>query len=250
VNYIVIIDVQNDQLKLMPGLTANVKILVASASNVLKVSNMALRFQPAADIIDTTGTGAARNGFMGKENNTADSSRPGRPSFAEDNGASGPSPAERVRFRAIRDSIQSAHGGKLSPEDLRTEMQKMFAGRMSHKNAPAAFNKPKSKVFGSASDFGIVSNYPEYQKGAYIPSHQSGRGRVWILKTNGLLESVFVRTGLNDGRFTEINSSRLKPGDQIVLGATSDNSATSQQVQSPLTSQAQGQRGPGGGGFR
>ena len=55
VNYIVIIDVQNDQLKLMPGLTANVKILVASASNVLKVSNMALRFQPSADIIDTTG---------------------------------------------------------------------------------------------------------------------------------------------------------------------------------------------------
>jgi HlyD family secretion protein len=250
VNYIVIIDVQNDQLKLMPGLTANVKILVASASNVLKVSNMALRFQPAADIIDTTGTSSARNGFMGKGDNITDSSRSGRPSLAEDNNASGPSPAERVRFRATRDSIQSAHGGKLSPEDLRTEMQKIFAGKMSHKNTPAALIKPKSKMFGSASDFGIVSNYPEYQKGAYIPSHQSGKGRVWILKTNGLLESVFVRTGLNDGRFTEINSSRLKPGDQIVLGATSDNGATSQQVQSPLTSQAQGQRGTGGGGFR
>ena len=101
---------------------------------------------------------------------------------------------------------------------------------------------------GGAEDFGIVSNYPEYQKGAYIPSHQSGRGRVWILKSNGLLESVFVRTGLNDGRFTEINSSRLKPGDQIVLGATSNNDASSQQVQSPLTSQSQGQRP--GGGFR
>jgi HlyD family secretion protein len=250
VNYIVIIDVQNDQLKLMPGLTANVKILVASASNVLKVSNMALRFQPAADIIDTTGTGSARNGFMGKGDNITDSSISDRPSLAEDNNSSGRSSVDRLRFRAIRDSIQAAHRGKLSPEDLRTEMQKMFAGKMSHKNTPTALSKPKSKVSGGASDFGIVSNYPEYQKGAYIPSHQSGRGRVWVLKSNGLLESVFVRTGLNDGRFTEINSSRLNAGDQIVLGAISSNDGASQQVQSPLTGQGQGQGQRPGGGFR
>jgi HlyD family secretion protein len=250
VNYIVIIDVRNDLLKLMPGLTANVKILVASASNVLKVSNMALRFQPAADIIDTTGTGSARSGFMGRSDSTTDSSRSGRPSFAEDNNSSVPSPTERLRFRAIRDSIQSAHGGKLSPEDLRTEIQKMFAGKMSPRTTPTAISKPKFKVSGGASDFGIVSNYPEYQKGAYIPSHQSGRGRVWVLKSNGLLESVFVRTGLNDGRFTEINSSRLNVGDQIVLGATSINDGATQQVQSPLTGQGQGQGQRPGGGFR
>jgi HlyD family secretion protein len=281
VNYIVIIDVQNDQLKLMPGMTANVKILVANANNVLKVSNMALRFQPPADIIDTTGIGAMRNGFMGRGENTTDSLKSGRPSVAgeinpasvtrnrqsEGSGqgwgsgqgdASGqmgsfqPSEADRARFRAMRDSIQSAHGGKLSAEDLRSEMQKMFASRFSPRNTtkktPNTFSKPKSKVYGSAADFGIASNYPEYQKSAYTPSHQSGRGRVWILKSNGLLESVFVRTGLNDTKYTEINSSRLKPGDQIVIGATSDNNTSSQQVQSPLTSQ--GQRGPGGGGFR
>jgi HlyD family secretion protein len=260
VNYIVIIDVQNDQLKLMPGMTANVKILVASASNVLKVSNMALRFQPSVDIIDTTGAGSARSGFMGRGENSIDSSKSSRPSIAEDNKSSNnqksfgqnenvqPSPADKVRFRAMRDSIQSAHGGKLSPEDLRSEMQKMFAGRTPQRVTSIPISKPKSRISGDDSKFGIVSNYPEYQKSAYIPSHQSGRGRVWILKSNGLLESIFVRTGLNDGRYTEINSSRLKPGDQIVLGATSDNSATSQQVQSPLTSQSQ--RPPGGGGFR
>jgi len=271
VNYIVIIDVQNDQLKLMPGMTANVKILVASASNVMKVSNMALRFQPAADIIDTTGTGSARSGFMGRGENITDSSKSGRPAIAEDNKLSNnqksfdqnrqsagmsqngnfqPSPADMLRFRAMRDSIQLAHGGKLSPEDLRSEMQKIFASRMAQRITPITSGKQKPRVSGDAAKFGIVSNYPEYQKSAYTPSHQSGRGRVWILKSNGLLESVFVRTGLNDGRFTEINSMRLKPGDQIVLGATSNNNGTSQQVQSPLSGQSQGQRGPGGGGFR
>jgi hypothetical protein len=242
-------------------MTANVKILVASASNVMKVSNMALRFQPSADIVDTTGAGSARNGFMGKGENITDSSKSGNSSIIAENNKSSdnqksfgqnenvqPSPADKVRFRAMRDSIQSAHGGKLSPEDLRSEMQKMFAGKTPQRVTSITLSKPKSRISGDDSKFGIVSNYPEYQKSAYTPSHQSGRGRVWILKTNGLLESVFVRTGLNDGRYTEINSSRLKPGDQIVLGATSDNSTTSQQVQSPLTSQSQ--RPPGGGGFR
>jgi len=269
VNYIVIIDVENEQLKLMPGMTANVKILVASANDVLKVSNMALRFQPPADIVDTTGAGAARSNFMSRGENVPDSSKSNSsPVGVEKNfsAAQGslvqnrqntgagqnenfrPSEADRARFRLIRDSIQSAHGGNLSPEDLRSEMQKMFASRTAPKKVPTTLSKPKSKASADAAEFGVISDYPEYQKSAYIPSHQSGRGRVWILKSNGLLESVFVKTGLNDGRYTEINSMRLKPGDQIVLGATSDNGGTSQQVQSPLTSQSQGQRP--GGGFR
>jgi hypothetical protein len=268
VNYIVIIDVQNDQLKLMPGMTANVKILVASATNVTKVSNMALRFQPSADIIDTTGAGAARSNYLAKGGAMPDSTKADRPSLAEKNISSDnqkvsgwnrqsdgtgqndnfqPSAADREHFRTIRDSIQKAHGGTLSPEDLRSEIHKMFASRITQKNTPPPVSKPKLRLSGGASDFGIISNYPEYQKSAYIPSHQSGRGRVWILKSNGLLESVFVRTGLNDGRFTEISSSRLKPGDQIVLGATSNSNGSSQQVQSPLSGKTQAPRGPGGG---
>jgi len=53
VNYTVVIDVNNDRLLLMPGMTANVKALVAGAHNVLRVPNMALRFQPSLDLVDT-----------------------------------------------------------------------------------------------------------------------------------------------------------------------------------------------------
>src|SRR5512140_739561 len=42
VNYTVIIDVDNEQLKLIPGMTANVKILAASGKDILRVPNMAL----------------------------------------------------------------------------------------------------------------------------------------------------------------------------------------------------------------
>ncbi len=270
VNYIVIINVENDQLKLMPGMTANVKILVASATNALRVSNMALRFQPPADLIDTTGAGGMRGSFAGRGEMGRDSSRSGgntgvardsaaRGGFGASGGSGGqgmegggfqPSAEMMRRFQAVRDSIQAAHGGKLSQEELRAEVRKLFVNRMSPSNPPAQAAKPKQKLSGGAATFGIVSNFPEYQKSAYIPSHQSGRGRVWILKPNGLLEQVFVRTGLNDGRYTEITSMRLKPGDQIVLGATSNGDSGTSPASSPLTGQTQGQRPPGGGGFR
>ena len=46
ITYDVVIAVSNSDLKLFPGMTANVKILVDQRENVLKVPNAALRFQP------------------------------------------------------------------------------------------------------------------------------------------------------------------------------------------------------------
>ncbi|HTR82601.1 MAG TPA: efflux RND transporter periplasmic adaptor subunit [Bacteroidota bacterium] len=52
VNYTVIIDVPNPDLKLMPGMTATVTILVAKKDGVLKVPTIALRFQPPQDLVE------------------------------------------------------------------------------------------------------------------------------------------------------------------------------------------------------
>jgi len=87
----------------------------------------------------------------------------------------------------------------------------------------------------SGTRFGITNSYPEYQKSAYVPSHESGRARVWILNSKGKLEPVFVRTGISDGRFTEITTDELKPGDQIVMGVSSNSDAGTEQARSPLT---------------
>jgi HlyD family secretion protein len=48
ITYDVVIGVSNPDLKLFPGMTANVKILVNQRSNVLKVLNAALRYHPAS----------------------------------------------------------------------------------------------------------------------------------------------------------------------------------------------------------
>jgi HlyD family secretion protein len=51
VTYETIIDVDNPEQKLFPGMTADISILVAQKKNVLKVSNAALRYTPPADVV-------------------------------------------------------------------------------------------------------------------------------------------------------------------------------------------------------
>lgn len=49
VTYDVVIKVDNPELKLKPGMTANVSIIVAKKDSVLKIPNSALRFRPSDD---------------------------------------------------------------------------------------------------------------------------------------------------------------------------------------------------------
>ncbi len=53
VNYTVIIDVPNPDLKLLPGLTANIDVTVQERENVLKLPSAALRFVPSAEQMET-----------------------------------------------------------------------------------------------------------------------------------------------------------------------------------------------------
>ena len=50
VTYVTVIDVPNPNLKLKPGMTANVTIEIARRENVLRIQNAALRFRPTTDI--------------------------------------------------------------------------------------------------------------------------------------------------------------------------------------------------------
>jgi len=49
VTYTTIVDVENREMKLRPGMTATVSIITGEAKNALKVPNSALRFTPALD---------------------------------------------------------------------------------------------------------------------------------------------------------------------------------------------------------
>ena len=52
VNYTVIIDVPNPDLKLLPGMTANITVMIQEEKDVLKVPATALRFSPPQEYLD------------------------------------------------------------------------------------------------------------------------------------------------------------------------------------------------------
>jgi HlyD family secretion protein len=254
VNYTVVIDVNNDKLKLMPGMTASVKIAAADAHDVLKVPNLALRFQPPADLIDSTTIKSMRDAFMGRGAGADDNAAAGqvasaRPDSASGRGMTGGGGRGGMRnFGAIRDSIVAAHGGQMSPEEVRAEMGKMFEKMRGGKGpSPTAVRqqvpvKHQAPASGGGTKFGITQLYAQYEKSPFVANHLAGRARIWVLNAQKKLEPVFVRTGVTDGRFTEITTDALKPGDQIVLGATSASEVANA---SPLSG-GQQQRGPGG----
>src|SRR5258705_1144100 len=73
--YGTVIDVPNPQLKLKPGMTANVKVEIAKRTDALRVPNAALRFRPTAELFAalnqavpteaTPGSGGDRRGCRG-----------------------------------------------------------------------------------------------------------------------------------------------------------------------------------------
>jgi HlyD family secretion protein len=66
VTYNVVIDVDNPEQKLKPGMTANLIITIDERNNVLKVPNAALRFTPQIESRETAGGGGRQGGGQGR----------------------------------------------------------------------------------------------------------------------------------------------------------------------------------------
>ncbi len=277
VNYIVIIDVHNDKLLLMPGMTANVKILVAEKKNVLRVYNMALRFQPPPDLMDTAAVNNMmknyrnrfnKNGLMKRELNNGKHKEKNRVSLNSNknkntsqmrnnaakrkiirqlNGRKFAFGISREKLRSIRDSLRTAHGGKLSRRELIKELREVLE---KNRNKNNRLNRTAVKQVKNnqkpTNKYTIDQVFPQYEKNSYVPSEQLSRGRLWVLDSKGLLKPVIVETGLNDGRYTEIISSQLKEGEKIVLGATLNSNDNIQSGRNPFM----GTRRRRGGRFR
>src|SRR5437588_2174947 len=95
VTYDTVIGVSNPDLKLKPGMTANVSIVVAHRDDVLQIKNAALRYRPPdATPIETRRTSATRGGRSGGGRSSAQEGRADRTVYVMPDGASHPQPAQ------------------------------------------------------------------------------------------------------------------------------------------------------------
>ncbi|MDZ7630120.1 MAG: efflux RND transporter periplasmic adaptor subunit [Gemmatimonadaceae bacterium] len=126
VNYTVVLGVNNDDGRLLPGMTATVKFLTSKADDVLAVPNAALRFTPTAEMLGADSvlltarrdTGAGRRAAAGASAQVGGAAPPRRaaehrvPRVARHVVGRRPTPAGRLWV------IDSA--GKLTPVRVRT----------------------------------------------------------------------------------------------------------------------------------
>ena len=240
VNYTVVVDVANDNLKLMPGMTANIRIMVGKKTSVMKVPNIALRLQPDQSLVDTLKLQEMRDAF---------SNRGGQ-----------------VQQDGNRTMAQTPQGESRGPDnrpqpsgEQQRERGNTIESRQQQSDTRVKSEAPSTPVTSrSDNKFGITQTYPQYQKSSVLPTEEFNRGRIWIKNSSsGKLEPIMVRTGLNDGQFTEVITDNLKVGDEIIIGVISNNPERTSTTQgNPLMGGPQGGGGPrqqpmiGGGGRR
>lgn len=119
VNYTAVVSVQNDDGRLMPGMTATVKFVTDTATDVLAVPNTALRFQPTPEML--AGTEAVRTDSVVGGQRPAGA--PGAPGAASGRGGQGGPPGMMRRNGGGRDStatLWTVKGGKLAAVRVRT----------------------------------------------------------------------------------------------------------------------------------
>jgi HlyD family secretion protein len=201
VTYNVVISARNPELKLLPGMTANVRLVVAQKEGVLKVPNAALRFRlPGDDSAPVRGGGPGLTG------------------------GGAPQSAEQVRERLTKSlGLTAEQQAKLEPvlQDTGQKMRGLAARGLSDSE-----RRVEAQRIREASREQIRAILTPEQRAKYdseLSDAQLARqgavsGRVFSLGQGGKPTPVVVQTGITDGNFTEILGGDLKDGQEIITG--------------------------------
>jgi HlyD family secretion protein len=194
VSYTVVISAANPDLALLPGMTANVRVVVDRRDNVLKVPNAALRFRPpGASEAAPAAPAAAAAGPQAR----AQAAQEQRERLARELNLDAAQKAKleqiyvdaRPRFVKLREVASEAERRRLL-ERIRTEMRAQIRDMLTAEQKAAGARDARSAA---------------------------ASGRVWILR-DGEPQPVELRLGLSDGTSTELLSGPLKEGDEVVVG--------------------------------
>jgi HlyD family secretion protein len=216
VTYTVVVAVDNPGGRLLPGMTANVKMVVAEKPSVLKVPNAALRFRPAGSDASpaTAGGGAA----AAAERSDGAGGRAG--------GAGRPSP-EQIRERLVKGlGLSDEQQKRLDPILADSRQQMMALQGLADQERQAQARKIREATRARIREFLTPEQRAKYEELTGAADARGGGdprsgapGRVWILDGDKL-KQVTLTLGISDGSATEVLRGDLTEGQEIVVGAT------------------------------
>jgi HlyD family secretion protein len=284
--YGTVIDVPNPQLKLKPGMTANVKVEIAKRTNVLRVPNPALRFRPTPEVF------AALNQAPPPEGQPAGSGHGGRGRTMSAAGAEGAAGAPReggastatapsatgaaapsspdVAFRGSGEdggggATGSGRAGERDPartmerfKTMSPDEQQQFIARMKDRGRDTSAFESPVKGRRAKPPEGAGPTSPARAKSGAAATGETidalfaplptieSRGRAWLFM-NRQLKLVDMRMGISDGTNTELLSPDLQEGTLLATGVTGLGTTRALPQANTGNPLMPGGRGPGGG---
>ena len=200
VTYTVVVAVNNPSGRLLPGMTANVKLVVAEKSSVLKLPNAALRFRPAG------GDAVVPSGPPGGAT------------------ASGQPSLEQTRDWLVRDlKLSVDQQKKLEPilQDSRKQFIALQSSGLAEPDRRARAQKLRDAARVRIREILTPEQQTRYDEmsGVSGDDRRGGvAGRAWLLGPDGKPAPVQLTLGLSDGTFTEILRGDLKEGQEVIVG--------------------------------
>jgi HlyD family secretion protein len=199
VTYTVVVSASNPDLSLLPGMTANVRIVTAQKEQVLKVPNAALRFRPAGAGDDKGEKGASAAPPAG-----------------------GGNALQQMRERLVRElGLDAAQQEKL--DVIYAAMRDKFAAarELPEAERAKAMERNRSEL---REQIAAILNDQQKKRYAEIGAEfqaaraGGGSGRVWIAGADGKPRAVPLRLGLTDGTMTEVVGGELAAGQEVITG--------------------------------
>ena len=216
VTYVAVVTFSNTDGRLLPGMTANVRVITDTRDQVLKVPNAALRVriagvEPAADSAPSSGAG----------------SPPASPPAANPSAAGGGGPGAEFRNR-LNTELQLSPEQKDKVDAIYAEARPKFMQlrELPEADRSKARERITSEIRARVGDVLTAEQKPKYAAMvAETTSRTSTRGRIYVMDADGKPKALNVRLGISDGSSTELlvfpNSSQaadLQEGARVITG--------------------------------
>ncbi len=215
ISYTTIVEVNNSDLKLRPGMTANASIIIAEKKGVMRVPNAALRFRPPEGAVVQSNTNAPTASAPQVELATSGP-------FA---GLPVPPWQKGGERRRPTDEERAAFEASLTPEQKEkyqqamAEMRARFAGGGGGSGGAGGSERPRR----------AEPEGPRSQTIYLLEKDASATGGT----AQVVLKPVTVKLGISDGSHTEVVEG-LKEGDVVVTGTITQTAAAPQPSGGPL----------------
>ena len=226
VTYTVIVAVSNPEGKLLPGMTANVKVAYAEKPSVVKVPNAALRFRPPGAEGPPAGAGGGGAGRGGAPVPGAPAGGPPNAPAPGGGGGRGQPSIEEIRDRLVKQlDLTAEQQAKLTPI-LQESRERMRGVRdLPEAERRARFQENREETRKKIREILTAEQRAKYDESATRGGREGGSaegrtfsGRVYVIDTDGKPKALTVTLGISDGSFTEVASGDLKDGQDVIVG--------------------------------